>query len=237
MRHLLSLIENRNAFKINNMLVIFLMFALTFVAGCFPERKFQDNRFTSSYPKVSINLGEDFQYLGTDTYSSKGFDSSQTVFHYGQITHEFYFLIPVKTEKRTIKKGVLIMFSTIQPGWHYYGQLRDIANRQDVFDYGIKSIGGHEYEYISAYNQRLDKYIVNWLNQKGYILPRCLLTRVFYRMSASNLTERIVYIEDATASDFECAKWGDKLKLIDEQKKYIDTFAVRADKVLQFNNP
>jgi hypothetical protein len=237
MRFSLSFITHRKSFRSYLGLSAVTFFLLTMVSGCAVERNVKDNRFYSSFPKAVIEVDKKFDYLGSGKYQTSGLLNME---------HEF-FVFSGKIDKKTIQKGIVIQFAITQSKYYSQGSpylFKTDYKQKNIFAYGHKLIGGNSYDYyVICTNQMIQTYgrgniesgneIGKWLNEKGYMLPRCGLHQRIIDFGIDS-HKVITYVEDATLSGIDCDKWYDKNQLTEKQRQYIDEFSVRADKALKF---
>jgi hypothetical protein len=221
-----SIIQDK-AFRIKFMLSSLVLLMLTMISGCAIERNVKDNRFYSSFPKMTVEVNKKFDYLGSGKYQTSG---------YLNMEHE-YFVFSGKTDKQTIQKGIVLEVAMTLTKHHpyavqYYLNIDDKA--KNVFVHNYKTIDGNKYEYYTSCSAGIgSSKMAQWLNQKGYLYPRCILQQWIVDLGTDSHRE-ILYFEDATLSGLDCFGWQDKNKLTERQKQYIAEFTVRADEATKY---
>jgi hypothetical protein len=212
MKNILAFSKNRSLF-FSSIITIFFLLALQ---GCV-KRTVIDNRIYSSYPEVQIVVDKEFQYLGSDVYSTRAGDAFWE--------NAFFYFISKKNKSKTIEKGVLIETADTKldpTRWMYIPGLGNKAKN-------VIKREGRGFISVTVIDDTSEP--TQWLNKKGYMQPRCMLNYIIYKFG--NFTSKYVtYFEDATLMGLSCDIGSDRDKILGELYKEVNEFVQRAEKAL-----
>ena len=200
------------------------LFLLTSCASLMPKQFIEDNVFYCSHPEVKIKVSPEFKYLCEVKYNREG-DSVDGTRSLRCDMHSYVF-IRQNTVKPYLKKQFQIRTDRIETYFisDIYGDIKD------KLECGIQKLGGKNYHYYTRIiYPSMENAVTKHLFEEGYIIPECVLVKVFARVEGveGSFIISVAYLEDVSDTGYPCAAWMDKDKLTDDQKQYIKDFGER----------
>ena len=198
------------------------LLALTFLilfAGVKPERYVKDNVFHSTYPNLEVKVDPKYAYLGQFDYTLE-MESRDGVQGRTGETKSYVF---VDTVDKQVKRTVYIQIRREQT--KYIGNL--VGDIKANLKTGTCNLGGKEYQcYTRVIDASSDEPMARFMQEKGYLLPDCMLTRVYVRADTDigSYLVMIGYSEDLSPSSFDCREWQDQTLSTLEQENYLARF-------------
>ena len=196
-----------------------LMFLTLFAGVQLEERYVKDNVFNSIYPKLMVKVDPKYTYLGRFDYTQE-MESRDGVQGSTVETKSYVF---VDAADKQVKKSVYIQIRRQQT--KYTGNL--VGDKKANLKTGTCSLGGEEYQcYTRAISVSSDEPIARLMQEKGYLLPDCVLTRGYVRADKDigSYLIMISYNEDLSPSGFDCKAWQDQTLSTIEQENYLARF-------------
>jgi hypothetical protein len=173
----------------------YYLLILAVLGGCAAERKVVDNTFYCSFPKFTIRINPDYEYIGQRYTRSE---------RWGYDTYVF-----ILADNNRIKKVIAIDIEKIST---YY--VSDFwGNVENKLDSGVCELGGKKYHhYTNALMPSMKWNTTRLVSDKGFILPNCLLTKRVGRIEGAkgNILFKIYYFEDVTDLGYACRSWKNK---------------------------
>ena len=201
---------------------IFLL-ALTFLtlfAGVkLEERYVKDNVFHSIYPKLMVKVDPKYTYLERSDYTLE----METRDGVQGSTVKIKSYVFVDAVDKQVEGAVYIQIRRQQT--KYIGNL--VGDKKANLKTGTCNLGEEEYQcYTRAISVSSDEPIARLMQERGYLLPDCMLTRVYVRTDKDNGSYLIMisYNEDLSPSGFDCKAWQDQTLSALEQKNYLARF-------------
>ena len=180
----------------------YYLLILAVLGGCAAERKVVDNTFYCSFPKFTIRINPDYEYIGQRYTRSE---------RWGYDTYVF-----ILADNNRIKKVIAIDIEKIST---YY--VSDFwGNVENKLDSGVCELGGKKYHhYTNALMPSMKWNMTRLVSDKGFILPNCLLTKRVGRIEGAkgNILFKIYYFEDVTDLGSACRSWKNKDTLSKDQ--------------------
>lgn len=199
--------------------IILIMILFVPSASAKPERYVKDNVFTSSHPRLSLQIDRKFTYVGPLDYRIQT-KSPNTLDAVAYDTRSYVFIESVKT---TVKTAFYIQIRREQT--KYIGNL--FGNIKADLRSGVCSLGEDDYTcFTRVIIPSRGEPLAQFLLEKGYVVPDCVLTRAYARFDTSdnNYLLIISYNEDLSGSGWDCNTWQNKNHLSKEQAQYLDRF-------------
>ena len=192
---------------------------LTLFAGAKPERYVKNNIFHSTYPKLNVKVDPKYAYLGQLDYILEV--ESRDGVQGGAVETKSY--VFVDAGDKQVKRAVYIQIRREQT--KYIGSpLGDIKANLKT---GTCNLGGEEYQcYTRVIDVSSDKPIARFIQEKGYFLPGCMLTRAYVRADTDIGSYLIIisYNEDLSPSSVDCKARQDQAPFTPEQEHYLARF-------------
>ena len=197
---------------------VFLM-CFILVAATKSERLVKDNVFQSSYPKINVKIDSRFKYLGRLDYTME----QQSPDGVQLVTYETKSYVFVDAVDNQPRKAVNIQIRREQT--KYVGNL--LGEAKASLRSGICDLGGNEYRcFTRVIFVSPNEPLAEFISQKGYSLPACVLARTFSRtdMSRGIYLVVITYLENLSGSGLSCEDWQPANQLTKEQQRHIEQF-------------
>lgn len=195
-----------------------LAFLISF-AGAKPDRYVKDNVFHSAYPKLKVKVDPKYAYLGQIDYTLEM--ESRDGVQGGTVETKSY--VFVDAVDKQVKRAVYIQIRREQT--KYIGNL--LGDIKANLKTGTCSLGGEEYQcYTRVIDVSSDEPIAMLMEEKGYYLPDCMLTRVYVRADKDIGSYLIIisYNEDLSPSSLDCKASQDQTQFTLEQEHYLARF-------------
>ena len=188
----------------------YYLLILALLGGCAAERKVVDNTFYCSFPKFTIRINPDYEYIGQRYTRSEGRDYDTYVF--------------ILADNNRIKKVIAVDIEKIST---YY--VSDFwGNVENKLDSGVCELGGKKYQhYTNALIPSMKWNTTRLVSDRGFTLPNCLLTKRVGRIEGAkgNILIKIYYFEDVTDLGYAYWLWKNKDTLSKD----------RLDRLVQFD--
>jgi len=207
------------------------LLALTFLilfAGAKPERYVKDNVFHSTYPKLGVKVDPKYAYLGQVDYTLEM--ESRDGVQGGTVETKSY--VFVDAVDKQVKRTVYIQMRREQT--KYIGNL--LGDIKANLKTGTCNLGGEEYQcYTRVIDVSSDEPTARLVQEKGYLLPDCMLTRAYVRADTDIGSYLIIisYNEDLSPSSLDCKAWQDQTPFTLEQEHYLARFEEKSTTFFQ----
>jgi hypothetical protein len=213
----------------------YYLLILAVLGGCATERKVVDNTFYCSFPKFTIRINTDYEYIGQMKYHSEG--KAVNLTYDLRWDHEMYIFI--LADNNRVKKTIMVDIEKIST---YY--VSDFwGNIENKLESGVCELGGKKYHhYTKAVVPSAKWNMTRFVSDKGFILPNCLLTKRVGRIEGAkgNMLFKIYYYEDVTDSGYACRSWKNRDTLSKDRLDRLAQFDKNwheAFEVLPFRKP
>jgi hypothetical protein len=171
------------------------------------ERKVENNVFySSSQPKIWVRVNPDIDFLGfaSDLVTTQNIEGTK----YHTQTLDNYIFVK-RGPGNTIKQGVIIAFVSLGGGGRLLPDIFSYIDKKLISD--IVKINSQNYQHVVALRFGLNKYLEDFLIDKGFILTDCLMIEAVARREGINDNSLIdiMYFEyiDKKSPMFPCNIW------------------------------
>jgi len=213
-------------------IVCIVFYAL--LSGCASlrvERLVQDNVFYSSYPQYAIKVDPEIKFVGKVDNSMYRQSDTDPLFS-ANIKSDAYFFAQIKDNR--VNKGVLIKFDELNTGY-WLPDLFDKVKTKLVS--GVTKINEVSYQYVITNMPMANTSEIKYITDKGYITSNCYLWKALKAKKSEQVLLSIIYTEDISNNEelkgYKCFDWNKSELLLEDQKKFLREFNLRADKNIE----
>ncbi len=209
-------------------LFIFCLLIFFLLPGCASmqvKREVINNTFYSSaHPKIQIKVNPELKYLGelNDVGAREAVRGTRMLTNWSKM----YIFADLDGSRATRVFSIKLERTETRYTSDLFGWAKHF------YEKGTCSLGGRSFQYLSRrIYPSMSNAMVNFITEKGYVLPRCVLIKRFARGygSRNNILVDITYWEDPSELPYGCNAWSPDYPLQQDQIEYLERFNSKSD--------
>jgi len=187
----------------------------------------------ASVPFIKIKVDPTFHYVGATIDYVHGTESRDRAISLKTgNSHRRDFFVFAQSDPDKVRRSIIVKMIRLDKGWMWPGDI--YTNSKTRIDKGRTFLGKYEYEYAIDYvTYKRPDVIVDFLDSKKLIFPKCPVGKRFGREIGENLKYEIFYFEDVSQYGLSCSDFKNLKLLPDKVKNYIPEFNERCAQAFQ----